>query len=218
MSVATQSAPEMLREEILAEARRQSDQILDQARKTAKSLLAQAAADTEVWRRQQLAQAHAEAERRAQLVLATVPLEAERLRAARLETSLQSLCDEARRRLATGEGYDLTQALIALAVKALSHMAGKEFTITISSADGKGQTEIIAEQIAQRLGSRPLKLTVTEQASATRGHLLVQDAEGRQAWDNSLLSRVERLWPELRRQIAVQAGLLQTELSAGGRP
>lgn len=218
MSVAAQNAPEILRQGILAEARRKTEEILDQARNAATSLLAQAAADTEAWRQQQLAQAHAEAERRAQLVLATVPLEAERLRAARLETLLQSLCDEARRRLAIGEGYDLTQALIALAVKALSHMAGKEFTISISSADGKGQTEVIAEQVAQRLGSRRLKLTVTEQASAARGHLLLQDAEGRQAWDNSLLSRLERLWPELRRQIAVQAGLLQPELSAGGRP
>jgi len=37
--------------------------------------------------------------------------------------------------------------------------------------------------------------------------VIVRDAEGRQVWDNSLLARLERFWPVLRREIGVRTSL-----------
>ena len=35
-------------------------------------------------------------------------------------------------------------------------------------------------------------------------------------WDNRLLSRLERLWPELRRQIAIRTSLVEKSKPTGG--
>jgi vacuolar-type H+-ATPase subunit E/Vma4 len=47
------------------------------------------------------------------------------------------------------------------------------------------------------------------------GGVIVHDAAGRQVWDNRLAPRLERLWPELRRQLAAQTGLLSPGESTG---
>jgi hypothetical protein len=50
-----------------------------------------------------------------------------------------------------------------------------------------------------------------EDPSAKKGEWILQDEEGRQIWELGLEARLERLWPELRRQIAAQCGLVAQE-------
>ena len=54
----------------------------------------------------------------------------------------------------------------------------------------------------------PLNLTISTDAAITDGGLILQDAEERHLWDNRLSARLGRLWPELRRQIAIRTSLV----------
>ena len=215
MATPSQNAPEILREEILADARRQRDEILRRARQEAETLLANAAAEAAKLRRERLDQARAEAARRKELLLATVPVEAGRLRAARIEELLESVHDEVRRRLATRDGFDYRESIAVLATEAIKQMHGSAFVVKLSAADRAAFGDELAREIAHRAG-RPLNLTISNDAALKESGAIIVDTEGRQLWDNRLLTRLERLWPELRRQIAVQTALVTESKPAGG--
>ncbi len=216
MATPNHHAPEILREEILADARRESEGIIRRAQQEAETLLANAAADADKVRQERLDQARVEAARRKELILATVPVEAGRLRAARVEALLQSVCDEVRRRLLAREGLDYRETIVALAAEAVSQMAGETFAVKLSPPDRADLGAGLAEEIVRRVGRLPLRITLSNETTITGGGLLVQDSEGRQVWDNRFAPRLQRLWPELRRQIAVQTALVAGSGSRGG--
>ena len=216
MATPNHHAPEILREEILADARRESEGIIRRAQQEAETLLANAAADADKVRQERLDQARVEAARRKELILATVPVEAGRLRAARVEALLQSVCDEVRRRLLAREGLDYRETIVALAAEAVSQMAGETFAVKLSPPDRADLGAGLAEEIVRRVGRLPLSITLSNETTITGGGLLVQDSEGRQVWDNRFAPRLQRLWPELRRQIAVQTALVAGSGSRGG--
>lgn len=210
-------ASQTLCAEILAEAQRQSEAILHRARGEAEALLARAVADLEKTRQDRLSAVRAEAARRTELILAAVPVEAARLRAARIEAVLQSIHEEVHRRLLARDGFNYRETILRLAVEAVSRMVGSAFVVKLSPSDrvtlGKG----LAEEIARRIErSPPLIITISDEPAITEGGLIVQDAEGRQVWDNRLPMRLERLWPELRRQIALRTSLAAKNNPAGG--
>lgn len=216
MATQTPDSAENLRGEILAEARRQSEEILCRAKEQAGSLLAAATAEADKARHERLEQARAEASRRAELILATVPVEANRLHSARVEALLQSVCEEVRRRLAAGDGFDNRDAIIALAAEAVSQMFGETFAVRLSPGDFTRFGGQLDEEIARRAGRSRLNLTISEEPALTGGGVIVRDIEGRQVWDNRFGPKLDRLWPELRRQIAVQAGLVVAGEATGG--
>jgi vacuolar-type H+-ATPase subunit E/Vma4 len=216
MATPNQNSPEILYEEILAEARRESEAIIRRAQQEAEALLAKAAAKANQARTERLDQARAEAARRTELILATIPVEAGRLRSARVESLLESIHEEIRRRLVTHEGFDYREAVAELAAEAVQQMHGNAFDVKLSSADRAAFGDGVAEDIARRAGRSPLHITISNDATLKEGGPIVEDAEGRQVTDNRLLARLERLWPELRRQIAVQASLVGESKPAGG--
>ncbi len=200
-------------EEILAEARRRAEAILGRAREQAATLLGRAQAEAEAARRERLGLARAEATRRRELLLGTVPLETARLRSARIEALLASVQEEVGRRLLGRKGFDYRETLIRLAAEAVRQMTSEVLVVSLAPEDHARFGTGLAEEIARRVGRSPLRLTLAGDPAVTGGGLVVADAEGRQLWDNRLAARLTRLWPELRRQLAVQAGLV-----AGGRP
>ncbi len=216
MALSDPDSPQKLAEEILAEARRQSAEIARAAQQEAASILARATAEATQLRHEQLAQAQAEAARRTELILATVPVEAGRLRSARVEALLQSFCEELRRRLAAREGFDYRETLIGLVAEAAGAMSGQEFVLKLSPDDCACWRQDLAEPIARRAERPPASFTVMEDPTIMKGGFILQDVEGRQVWDDRFEARLERLWPELRRQIAVQVGLVGASDSAGG--
>jgi vacuolar-type H+-ATPase subunit E/Vma4 len=212
-----QDSQRALCDEILAEAHCEGEQIVRTARQEAETLLARATDEAKAARQQRLDLARAEAARRRELLLATVPLETGRLRSARIETLLHSIYEGVRQRLLTREGFDYREALITLAAEAAARMAGDAFVVKLSAADRAALGEGLAEEIAQRVGHSPaLSITISDEPAITEGGLLIEDSEGRQVWDNRLPARLERLWPELRRQIALGASLVSKDSSAGG--
>jgi len=215
MVLPNQNSPDVLSAEILAEAKRECDEIIRRARQAAESLLADANAEAEKTRREKLESAQAEAARRSELILATVPVETGRLRSARIETILENIRADAHRRL-LAHNFDAHETVVALAAEAIRRMPGTDFALKISAADHAAFGEKLAEEIAQRAGRSPLNLGISAAPAINDGGVLVQDAAGIRIWDNRLLARLERLWPELRRQIAMQTSLVGKNETSGG--
>jgi vacuolar-type H+-ATPase subunit E/Vma4 len=225
MTESVQNSPEVLCAEILADARRESEDILNRAKAEAASLLAAAEAEAKKIRRDRREQAQAEAARRRETILATVAVEAGRLRAERIELLLESVRQEIRRRLEARE-TDSRETVIALAAEAIRQMRGNDFLVKISAADHADFGNDLAGEILRRSGTSilpvsfggqenlkptgktpvPLRVSVRADPAVADG-VIIQSSDGLQIWDNRLSARLERFWPELRRQIAVCASL-----------
>ncbi len=210
MAEPIQNSPEPLCEEIIAGAHRAADDALRAARAQAEEILSNAAADAEKEREEKLSQARAGAARQSDVVLATVPVEVARMKAARIESLLDSIRDEIRRRLTAGEKLNAREIVIALAAEALKRMSGDEFVLKVPSVDRAIFDDAALDEIKRRVERPDLRIRIEESAAVENG-LIVRDAEGRQIWDSRLVARLERMWPEMRRQIA-----LQTKLVSGG--
>ena len=215
MATPNQNSPEVLSDEILAEARRECAEIIRRAQQESSLVLTAATTEAEKIRREKLASARAEAARRCELMLATIPVETGRLQSARLETILESIHEEARHQL-LARNFDGHETFVALAAEAIRRMPGTNFVLTISAADHAAFGDKLAGEICQRAGRSPLNLAISADPALTDGGVIVQDTAGIWIWDNQLLSRLERLWPELRRQIAMQTSLVgKNEPKAG---
>ena len=203
----TPSAPfpdEALRREILEEARRAGERLVIQAQEDAATLLAKATDEAETKRRAQLDAARKEAERRAGQIRATIPVEAGRRQASHLERQLQSLLDEILQRLLARKGYDYQEYLLSSSALAISRMAGTRFVVKLAPADHTAAGDTWVPEIIQRANRPSLHITLQADPSITSGGAVVEDEAGQQIWDNRLTSRLKRLWPELRHQIAAQ--------------
>jgi len=215
MTSPNHSAPDILSGEILAEARRQCDQIIRQAQAESAALLAAATAEAANIRREKLDSARAEAARRSELTLAAIPVETGRMRSARTEAILESIRETALQRL-LARNFDGRETVVALAAEALRRMPATDFALKLSTADYAAGGDRLAEEIRQRAGRPSLNLIISADPAITDGGVIMEGAEGTQIWDNRLTSRLERLWPELRRQIAMQTLLLEKNVPAGG--
>jgi len=209
-----QNSTEILREEILADAKKKGEEIVIRARQDAEIFLTSASTEADRIRQERLEKAREEAARRSELVLATVPLESGRMRAARIEMLLNVVYEEASRQLLAREGFEYRETVIALASHAIGQMTGAAFVAKVSEADRDILGDGLTDEIARRLG-RPVSISISYEPDITGGGVIVEDAEARQVWDNRLTKRLERMWPELRRQIAVQVSFVPTHIKSG---
>jgi len=212
-----QNSTERLREEILAEAQKKGEEIIMRAQQDAEAHIKNIISDAERLRQSILDQARLEAERQSELILATVPVETGRLRAARIESLLESIRDEAYQKLLNHEGFPYRETLITLASQAINNMAGDSFVVQVYGSEKGTMAEGLSEEIARHV-ARPVQITVSYHQETTGGGVIVEDAEARQVWDNRLLERLKRLWPELRRQIALEAGFVPKKAKGGENP
>jgi len=244
--------PQVLQEEVLADARRRAEETVRKARHEAEAILAKARADADADRRSRLAAAEAEAARRRDVALAAIPIQVGRRRLECIEAALAAVHDEALRRLDAREGFDYREAVTRLAAQAVAAMdaarfvldlsdadrqafgdgwldevrrcAGRERTTTAPLPDGRGsETAPLPDgrgSVAARLpdGRGSVELALGSAGAAIRGGVIVRDADGRRAWDNTLAARLERLWPALRRRIAAAAGLVPAAQAAKESP
>ena len=202
MTTPTSNAPELLRREILEQARQQKDDLLCQAREQAQSIAAQAAKAAEEFRSERLEAARVEAKRRTEAHLATVPVEAARHRMERVEELLHAIQDQARTQIRNRAGFGYRETVMRLVCEALSQMAGETFRLRLCVAEYRALGDGLAEEIRTRLGRPNLRFEPVADANLEEGELLVEDPTGLQVWNLSLEARLERCWPQLRRQIA----------------
>ena len=206
--VTNQDSAEKLSTEILADARRKAEEMIFRAKQEAEAFLNSAAVEADQARQKILEEAEAEGSRRRELILATVPVEKGRLLAARVEALLDSIYDEARQRLRAHEGFDYDEVVISLSSQAIRQMTGNKFVVRLSGKKPALADDSLAEEIARRDG-RSLRITISHSENPAGDGVIIEDGEAHQVWDNRLLKRLERLWPELRRQIALQASLVR---------
>lgn len=215
MTVPDQNSPDALRDEIFAEAAGEMAEINRRAQRDAETVLAAANAGAAQIHREKIAAARAEAERRHELMLATIPVETGRMRAARTEAILESIRAGVLRRLETPVPDDLP-VVATLAAAAIRHMGDSGFLLKISPADQHAFGERLAAEVQRLTGRNPLKLAVVADTTVPDGGVMVTNSTGTQVWDNRPAARLERLWPELRRQIARQTALVEAGAPAGG--
>lgn len=216
MGTPNHNSADVLCAEILADARRESEAIIARAQQQAEALLAGAAAEANRLRQERLQVARSEAVRRRELILGTVPIEAGRLRSARIEGILQSVHEEVCRRLRALEGFEYRETLVTLAAEALKQMPGDSFDVLLSAADCAAFGDALVEEATRRVGRSALNITLSKDSAEQGGVVVIRDSAGCLEWDNSLSARLQRLWPELRRQIAAQTGLAVTRRAEGG--
>jgi vacuolar-type H+-ATPase subunit E/Vma4 len=186
--------------EIKAMAGRESAGIVSRAEAEAAGLLSAAAEEAEREGRARVEAARAAAAQRSFMLLSALPLETDRLRAARLEALLSAVKEKAAARLA-GEECRGGAVTAALAAEALRGMEGNSFVLTLPPG---GLREDLRAEIEKGCEKGPLELTFGEDR-ALAGGVIARDTAGRQYWDNSFRARLERFWPELRGRLA--AGL-----------
>jgi vacuolar-type H+-ATPase subunit E/Vma4 len=206
--------PSALCEEILADGRRRAEGILDEAREEGDALLAKAKAEAEASGREAVEAARAEAARRRDRVLAGVPIEIARMRAAHIEALLDSLRERARQELTARRGFDYREAIVSMAAEALKWMTGEAFVLCLAGGYQADLGTGLAEEVLRRAERTGVSLTLAEESSLTEGGFILRDAEGRQVWDDRLTVRLDRLWPALRLPVAIGAGLVEAERSA----
>lgn len=199
-----------LREEILEAARQQRKAILDQARQQAAAIVAGAQQAADQFRAQRHETAQAEAARRTEAILATVPVEVGRLRSARVEQWLEAIRDHAAQQLRTVADPEFRDAITRLAAEALESMAGDSFRLWRSAADGRRLGNDLAAAIQPHFTRRTLHLQIAVDDTLKEGEIRLEDEAARQVWHLGLLARLERCWPDLRRQIAGQLGLTES--------
>lgn len=213
----SQPALSLIRE-IEADADRACRTIFESARTEAaewlQSQLAQASHDAG----QQLDKARAEASRLADSILATLPLEQRRHRAARIECLLDNLRAQIEQAAHAKASSHPDRTTVTLAAEAIRQMQGDAFRIRVSPACATLPAQDLTSRIAARLGRPTPALEWIPDPSILPGEVIVQDASGRQRADQRLAARLARLWPDLRCRIASTPGLFVEPPPAPHRP
>ena len=199
-----------LREEILADARLQAERLLRRARRDAKTLMEKAEAELDGWRNEQLEQARAEATRREELTRAGIPLERGRMRANRIEALLQEFYEDLRKSCANREGLDIRETVIALSAEAIRGMDGQSFVIEVPACDQEMLGPDWLDEVSRKVESPNLELEASYAEERSDIGPVVRDAAGRQAWDNRLVARLDRQWPNLRCEVAESLALRES--------
>jgi vacuolar-type H+-ATPase subunit E/Vma4 len=189
-----------LAREVLAEAGRRAADILSRARQSAESVLSRAAADAAERRDEYLNARRAEAARRTAAIRATIPLEIARLRAARVESILNTVRERALERLVSKTGFDYRASLTALAAEAVASMGDDACVIRLAPGDRAA----FGDDILRRLARPAPAVRLEEDPAMTEPGVIVRDADGRRLWDNRLRVRLDRLWSELAREVAAR--------------
>jgi len=197
-----QNDGETLCREILADAHATADSLILQARQDAESLLANTTVTEETEARNRMNSALEEAARSRERILASIPAEESRLRAARTEQLLNSIHDDVLQRLLAHTGFDYQEAIAASAANAINRMSGSAFTVALSPEDHRTMGETLVADITRRTTKTGIHIQLVDDPAITQGGAIIRDPEGRQEWDNRLPARLERLWPALRLHLA----------------
>ncbi len=198
----TPQAP--LIDELIAQAEREAQSLLDKARHEASGLMAEAADKVAGLTEREAGRGRAEGERRRALILSTVPMRERRLRQLRVEGLLSALAEEARQRLlALGEA-ERKRIALDLAVAAVAHLSTDACVVKLALGESAPDS---AQLRAALVGLHPQSactIQVLQTPDLQGPGPLVASADGRQIWDNRLLERLDRLWPGLRAQVAAR--------------
>ncbi len=216
MEAPAQTSEEGLCAAILAEAHQECAHVLALARKQKEAVVADAVAEASRLKKERLARARAEADHCRELISATLPIEVARKRRSAIEALLETVHKSVRSRCEAAQDLESPLRQIALASDAIGRMQGDSFVVKLRRGPSRSEADGLARAIATGVGRSGLRIAVVEDLTIQSDGVLVRDTLGHQVWDNTCLARLERLWPELRRQIAVRVSLVPPARTRGG--
>ncbi len=190
----------------MADAERRAQRRRAQAEREAGGILREARRQAEERRQRALGRAQVRAQREETRLRARTEQDVEAVRREAAQRILEQVQERARgelRRLADGPEH--RGILVALALQGIEGMDGEEFELVLRPADREkwGQRllwEVPAE--AKRELDREVRVELAADEARGSGGLLVRSAGGRQVADQTFEARMERLWEQMRYELA----------------
>jgi len=150
-----------------------------------------------------LGAARLRAARLSEQVAATVPVELNRTYHGQFEEQLGDLRAEVARRLGTLSQAERRRVAQALAIDALEGFGAEAVVITLRGDDQAVFGDALAASLREKTGRTAETLIVGPSDRDGEAGPVLRSVDGRRTWDNRVSVRLARLWPELRRQLAV---------------
>lgn len=194
---------EVLEQEILEDAGRRADRAQKKAQRDANRIRVEAEEQAEAERERILTRARERASRESGMILAAVPLAGGRHKLELQERLIRRAMAEARERLGQIAPDERMRLLVDLGAAAVGAMAGNAFVVTVHAGGGALDTGRLRNEIMQvvRAGSGRDVVVACETCEEMSPGIVIRSADGRQAWDNTIQARMERLRAALRREI-----------------
>ena len=197
-----QNHEDSLIEEILADARKKAERTVRRAAREAKQEIERAQKEAEKAASDAIDVARDKAGKEKNTVLATIEVEAARLRLDLEETVITEAFEAARKRLLDKRSYDYQAALSRLAVLAAQAIGGGRFRLAMSADDREAiDIEALRRRLTGQLG-RDIELIPADEPARISGGLILHSDDGTKLVDNSFESRLARMHDDLRRQVA----------------
>jgi V/A-type H+-transporting ATPase subunit E len=117
-----------------------------------------------------------------------------------IENAVNSAFEQARKKLASSNNKESYRALMAAIIEdSVSSVGSGEVTVECNKADAELVAKIVAD--LEKKGTR-VKVSVSDQPIDVIGGIRVKSADGSMSYDNTIDSRIERLKPLIRKNIA----------------
>jgi vacuolar-type H+-ATPase subunit E/Vma4 len=195
-----------LAREILADAEKRADRARRKAKRDAAAIRKDA--EREVVRaRDRAVEAAGEAIAHSEEIAdARVEQDITRLRLFAHEAVIESVREKAQahlRELASSDEHRVV--LQDLALGAIGQMSGHRFELILRADDRERWGEELASEVATAAGNRfrrALQVRLAEDTIEAAGGLMVRGADGHELADQTFGTRMERLWPQIRSEVA----------------
>lgn len=187
---------EKIQQEILADAERKVERTLKRAKREADKLRRTAEKENQELRQRRLAEAQAEAERKARSIIAAIPYEERKIQLLAQEKIFDEVFGAAMRKLGQRDGtFDAKASIEQLLLEALQALPEVDVTAFVNPQDQKAAMEVIQ----QKETTREIKLETNTKVTAG---VQLLSADRKLRYDNSVGARLEREKDRLRSSLA----------------
>lgn len=189
---------EMLSQAVMREAQTEAEQILVQAREDARKILEDAQVQAEAERKVILERASQEEERTRRQAIAAAQIKARTLQLKKREEILNKVFKEARQQLSSLQQWsDYDQIVRHLLREALTRLETDSALIQADEVTLQFLKDEVLEQVSKELN---VKLQVKDTLKQGIG-VVVETADGRRRFDNTLEVRLDRMQDTLRASV-----------------
>ncbi len=190
-----QDQEQRLQQEILSDAERKAEHIVQRARHDIEKLQKRATSRIDRARKARLEEAETTAASRCRAVRVSIRQEQRRRRLLAREDALADLFGSVLNQLTNGDGFDRTESLVQLLEEAVSSIGPEDVTVQVAPGAEALLTQGCVDAAVRRaLPDAVRQPTVSVTASPdVDGGLILTTLDGRKRFDNTYATRLERL-------------------------
>ncbi|NLX58641.1 MAG: hypothetical protein GXY74_06080 [Phycisphaerae bacterium] len=194
-----------LYDEVLSDARTKAERELRRGQKDAEAEARKIEDKARATVEEILGAARAEGDRLRRQVLATVEVEAQRQRLARLEEILRSVYERTERRLGELSDQEQFDAQCRLTLEAVAQMPHDSLQVALPASSPAGRVDELIRRAtaeADKTLDRNVALRPAGFPAAVADGVVIRSEDGSVEVVQSLRERLRRMWPELRLDVA----------------